>query len=318
MEVCWDQWRALGFSAGDAPGPLSEVLIDPEALLVLTFGAVRDEPRLGDALDWWAAVGASLLSLPRLDAVLALAPSEVASASGPFAARVVAAGSASASWKRRADGFEAVSPVRIKGSREARLTTPGALILRLRAAFGVGAKADVLAFLIAQRGQPATTRATAASLGYAGLTVRRALSDLVIAGFAKDLSTTSAGPRPGLFALLPTAVAVGGPTAVPPWRPWVALSAFWLRAVRWGGDISPDDPERDYLLASSARRIYDLLPPDLHVVPIEQARVPPAAWIRVFSDEVRRLADWTLAGLPNRTGEAIEAWERSSTARRDN
>ncbi len=305
VEVCWEQWRALGFLAGDAPRPLAETFIDPEALLVVTLDAVRAEPRLDAALGWWASVGASLLSLPRLDTALGLAPEGVEADMARFAARVVATGSASASWKRRASGAEATPPDRIKGLAAPRLTAPPAVMLQLRAAFGVGAKADVITFLLAQRGRAVPVREMEAALGYSALTLQRAAQDLAAAGLATDESalTPEPGPDPSRYALRPDGwhAVLGFEGTVPPWRSWLPITAFLLHAARWGRDLLLDDPDREYLLASSARRLYDLAQPFRreHGLDLpDPARHPASAYLPLFVETVERLAAWLRNGLP--------------------
>ena len=61
----WDQWAQLGVMA-DAHGRRDRWAMDPEALILLTLEAGRDEPRLFDELLDWMLVNERILSVQRL------------------------------------------------------------------------------------------------------------------------------------------------------------------------------------------------------------------------------------------------------------
>ena len=101
---------------------------------------------------------------------------------------------------------------RAKGPKELTLSGPAALVLKLRAAFGVSAKAHVLAFLIAGAEgfgarQGLSVDETARALAYSAVSVRRALQEMVLSGLV-----TVAPTGPARYA-----------TNVPG---WTALSGF--------------------------------------------------------------------------------------------
>lgn len=187
-EVCWAQWGTLGFMAGGPRSAAGEAFIDPEALLLMTFEAVQAEPRLNQALSWWAVVGADLMSVPRLDALRAALPDDLDDPLAHFAARAVGAGATSSAWKRLARGARIEPPERKKGVSDTgtglalverpALTHPAAAMLRVRALAGVGAKADVLAFLDARGERSAPVRVLEKALGYSYVPLRRAADDL--------------------------------------------------------------------------------------------------------------------------------------------
>ncbi len=134
------QWIALGVTlAGEA----EHDVIDLEALVALTAQIGRDESRLYDgALDWCVQYG-TFLNVSRLRTVadeiggdpvrLAAFSGLVASAGGPKWA--MAGGSV--------DHYQRRGKVHVRTLRE-----PARLAWRLRAAFGVTARADILTLLV--------------------------------------------------------------------------------------------------------------------------------------------------------------------------
>lgn len=133
------QWIALGVTLA---GPAEHDVIDLEALVALTAQIGRDESRLYDgALDWCVQYG-TFLNVSRLRTVadeiggdpvrLAAFSALVASAGGP---NWPMAGGAVDHYQRR-------GKVHVRTLRE-----PARLAWRLRAAFGVTARADILTLL---------------------------------------------------------------------------------------------------------------------------------------------------------------------------
>ena len=310
-DVCWAQWGTLGFMAGGTRGPAGAAFIDPEVLLLMTLDAVATEPRLDQALNWWADVGADLVSVPRLKAVRGGFP-DLDARLAEFAARAVAASATSTAWKRMADGARAELPDRPKGVSDpgtgldlvARpsLASPAAAMLRVRALAGVGAKADVLAFLAAQGGRSASVKTLEKALGYSYVPLRRATDDLVAAGLAQTETrpTGSPGRDPIRFAYRPGTLDLGD---VPPWRFWPQIAAFLLQTARWGDGLPPEPSP--YLLASRARdlaRSTDAFVaehplPDAYPIP-DPRRYPGEAYLDGFAETVESVARWVADGLP--------------------
>src|SRR5215207_212301 len=144
-DALWRLWAALGAPlAGGGLEPRS--VIDPEATLRLSL-SIRDyERRLDDVLAWWAEAGAHLTSVQRLTTLARRFPPAAQAGLGAFAAAALAAGDTR--WTRQAAGATEPLESRGKRGREPRLTGVPPLVLRLRAAFGVGVRADALAVLI--------------------------------------------------------------------------------------------------------------------------------------------------------------------------
>lgn len=306
-DVCWQQWGRLGFMTGDVRSGAGDAFIDPEALLMMTLDAARTEPRLDGALSWWAVVGADLMSVPRLSAIRAALPDDLDDPLADFAARAVGAGATSAAWKRLARGERTPPPERIKGvsdtgtgltlvSRPA-LTRPEAAMLRVRALAGVGAKADVIAFLAATGDRLSSARTLQKALGYSYVPLRRAADDLVAAGLAR--SETPSGRSAIRYTFQPGVLDLAN---VPPWRYWPQIAAFLLHTARWGDGLSPDASA--YVLASQARDLATLLEafwtehPLPARYPVAAAReFPGEAFLEPFVRSVESVTAWLSEGL---------------------
>lgn len=132
-------WIALGAPLG---GLADRTLVDPEALIVMTALRGRDEARVHEtALDWCIKYG-RFVNGSRLRTVAREIGGDAAELV-EFAARV--AGGGGPRWPMFAG--QSV-PYRSRGKIVVdHLREPGALAVRLRALFGVAARADVLAVL---------------------------------------------------------------------------------------------------------------------------------------------------------------------------
>ncbi len=141
LNRAWIQWIALGV---DAVGESDDAVVDPEALIALTAELGDADARLRDvSTDWCVAYG-RYASGSRLKQVVRELGTPV-EAIGEYVATVAAAGGPV--WPM------ATRPRRDYVARgKARLDSAVArprLRIRLRAAFGVNARADVLAALLA-------------------------------------------------------------------------------------------------------------------------------------------------------------------------
>ena len=273
IDAAWRQWTALGASGGGTEH--SETTIDPEALVLASAQLVEHERRLSDFLLWWAGTGATLLSVQRTRSLLKMMP-EAAEALAPFAASAVEAGDRR--WKGLA-GTEGLDARPGKGTAEARLTHPTALVLRLRAAFGVSAKADVVAVLLGLE-RAATVREMAEATGYTTVAMRGALGEVALAGFAEATGGTPAAyraTRRGAWGQL----LGGGPSA---WVHWSERYAALLDVAAWG-ERAEAAGWSDYVAASKARdlterytRAFRRWAPDTRVVGVRgEAALPTFA-----------------------------------------
>lgn len=189
LDVLWRQWRAIGAAATGQPVARQ---VDPEALCLASLLLQDHEPRLWIAMTDWIRFGAPLLSVQRLKNLAKQFPNVTG---GVKALALVAwREGRDARWKPVAGAVRPSAKNRTSAKQRSAgpaLMAAPALLLRLRAAFSVGVKADLLAFLL---GQPyrVTVSTAAVSLGYAIPTIFRALQDFRAAGVVQSADLPSA------------------------------------------------------------------------------------------------------------------------------
>lgn len=174
VDLCWSLWTEYGV-AGIARKH-QNVLIGPEELVLLTALIGEQDPRLCDeALDWCTRYH-QFISVSRLR-VLARGFGEAINQ--PYSAFAATLNSVSrANWPLLAQ--EAAFKFKPSGkSQLPRLEYPALLYLRMRSLFGVGARADLLTFLLTQV-KTTLTAADSTEVGY----TKRNLSD-VMDGFVR-------------------------------------------------------------------------------------------------------------------------------------
>ena len=259
LDAVWRQWGALGALVDGSP---PRTVIDPEALVLASLALVPHERRLGDVLLWWASVGSGLLSVQRIRSLARRLP-QAGDALGAFAASAVEAGDRR--WKRLAGpgGFDARPG---KGADQPDLSDPSALTLRLRAAFGVSAKADLFAVLLGTE-RPATVRELAESLGYSTVAVRVALGEMTLARVAEPTGASPASYRASDAAQW-SALLAGGPR--PRWGHWAETFSFLLAVGDWGRDAQAWSP---YVASSKARDLAERYGRALRVVAPDAPRL---------------------------------------------
>ena len=242
-----DKSQDAGATAGVSPVPS---VVDPEALVLLSAVLSPGEPRLDAALAWWAVSGPRLLSVQRLKALAGGFP-PCMSALVEFGARAWVAGdrrwfSSAASVPSLPGGPPADGPP--PPVHEPSLRHPSALLLRLRAGFGVGAKSDVLALLLGTGGSAGgrraggtglTARQMARELAYAAGTVKRVAHELALAGMVDESDehpARYAGRGQAWAELLaprgPRRATAGGAT-LPTWGQWAQRFALTAHALAW-------------------------------------------------------------------------------------
>jgi DNA-binding transcriptional ArsR family regulator len=141
LNRAWIQWIALGV---DATGERDDAVVDPEALIALTAELGDADARLRDvSTDWCIAYGRYVNGSRLKQVVRELrTPPE---AIGEYVATVAAAGGPT--WPMATQPRSDYT-TRGKARLDSALALPR-LRIRLRAAFGVNARADVLAALLA-------------------------------------------------------------------------------------------------------------------------------------------------------------------------
>jgi hypothetical protein len=248
IRTAWAQWSVLG---GHVGGRFTKpaAVVDPEALVLLSCALRDDEGRLWDMVGGFAELGCGVLSVQRTRNVAAAFPSETRSELAEFAAIAVALGK-DARWRPLA--AKAHRPF-----RQGKLTNPtrnaadpAALIPRLRLAFGVHARTDALAFLIASAPVAATSREVAEATAYGEMPVRRGLSAI-----ANARLLIADGERPERYHAERSrwAPLLQYTDAFPPWRHWHTLFAFLAAAVPSARSLTGSGT--DYVISSRLRRL---------------------------------------------------------------
>ncbi|HEX6039157.1 hypothetical protein [Longimicrobium sp.] len=300
--VAWAQWSALATIAVPA-GPRARSLVDPEALLLLSLALRGRERRLDDVVMGWVRAASPLLSVQRTLALVESFPA--ATREGIAVVARVAAQAGDRRWRSHAEepaGEDA--PGRRKSVGAPRLAEPPALVLRLRAGFGGGMRADLLAFLLALRGAEASVSAMAGATGYSLSAVRAAAEEMVLGGFAHRVDGASpaaycADHRAWAGVLgLRGAAATRGPD-VPPWRHWSLIFAFLADVLAWA-DAAEAEGWSAYVASSRARDMVED-----HARPLRTAKLrlpdPRAPGGAAFLEDLERgmahVHDWCLEHL---------------------
>jgi len=212
LDLLWRQWTTLGV-AGHAAR--ESRVIDPDALLLGTCVFGRQEPRLFDEMLDWLGVNGWCINVQRVRSLMkrcAYGCERVVASVAALQAR----GAETAKWRRLslcaepleagtrleplfylADGrpqpaFGRPEPhferygfhrgaVRLRGmSRTPNPDLPANLMFRLRALFGVNARADILAYLLTH--DAAHPPETARQMGYFPKTIQMTLAEMACSG----------------------------------------------------------------------------------------------------------------------------------------
>ncbi len=185
LALAWGAWAELGVSGWTSTH--ADWAIDPEPLILFTAWLGDADPRLRDEATDWCVQNWRQISKARLKNLLREQPDGVAEAFGEFAATV--GDHAGASWpgathpRRYAPTGRSTPP---------HFDRPSLAWLRLRAMFGVGARAEILRCFLAQGARAMSVAALAAATGYTKRNVAEECDTLERAGV---LSVRAQGNR---------------------------------------------------------------------------------------------------------------------------
>lgn len=241
LDRAWIQWIALGV---DAVGEQDEAVVDPEALIALTAELGDADARLRDVSTDWCITYGRYVNGSRLRQVVRelRTPQE---AIGEYVATVAAAGG---------PAWPTATQPRVDYARRAKARVDSALPrarlrVRLRAAFGVNARADVLAALLAAFPGGLGVADLARQTRFTKPNVASAVDALLLAGL---LTARAAGNERRIFLTSNIAVLPGlrPPVAQPD---WVARFGVALEVLRFTERNDMSTPVR----AIEARRVVD-------------------------------------------------------------
>jgi hypothetical protein len=248
VAILWRQWRALGAAATGRPVARQ---IDLEVLILASLEFEPLEPRLWTVMVDWLRVSARLSSVQRLKNLVG--QFSRAGEMLPRLASFVTRASGDARWRSLgrsgARRGKAPAPARQRAAGPT-LESPPALMLRLRAAFGVGVKADLLAFLLGQRVR-VSVATVASALGHSKATVFRALQDVLEAGMIRTAPTTTASEY--WLDTSPWASLLGGKLSH--WGYWREILSYVCGLVELERSTRPSASE--YARAVSLRRLAE-------------------------------------------------------------
>lgn len=297
LHAVWAQWSVLNARLlGRSGARASTSVVDPEALVLASLALWDDERRLSDVLAWWAEHGAPLLSVRRLDSLRRSFPAELAARVEVFAHWAREAGDTR--WKPKpAAGDADVEPPARRGKGPSTLTLSGsqALLLKLRAGFGVSAKPDVLCYLLALDGAGATSKEIARAVAYTEKNVRLAARDLSLGGFIeeREVFPTQYAARAGFAgSLVHLLSGRPGIENTPGWTHWWAVYAFLLHVAAWAEGVALVQP---YPLSSRARELfteYRWAFPQRELSLPEPGHYPGERYLGAFEETLDSLTSW--------------------------
>ncbi len=149
-------------------------------------------------------------------------------------------------------------------------------MVKLRAGFGVGVKADLLAYLLCLRGEPRAATEIAGAIAYTDKTVRIAVRDLGLAGFVEETSE-----YPARYATPPR------------WCYWAQVLSFLLQVAVWESDSRLTS--NSYVASSRARDLFTEYEAVFRAVGIRMPRPEPhpgTAYLAPFEEFVAELGSW--------------------------
>lgn len=176
VALAWGSWSELGVSGWTATH--QDWAIDPEPLTVFTAFLADTDPRLRDEATDWCIRNWRHVSKTRLKNLVAGQPAEVQDAFGTFSATVSA--HASVTWPNRTEARRFTVTGR---STDPRLDQPSMVWLRLRAIFGLGARAEIMRYFLTIDAAPrASVAAIASAIQYTKRNVAAECEALADAG----------------------------------------------------------------------------------------------------------------------------------------
>ena len=257
----WRQWRALGATVS-SQNP-ARIIVDPEALILMSLWMLEHERRLSDVIWSWVDVNSPLLGIQRLANLRESFPPQVSHRLSALAQyRLVEA--KDPRWKSlKTDKTEGLGERSTKvRAVQPRFNSWATLVLQLRLGLGVGVKADALAFVLGLNpagSEWASVAMIADALRYTPAAVRRAADDLAKARFIRPLDTAeseSAAQRMFSSQAADWARLLGLSVNQPGWGFWQERYLFIIDVLTWL-DREENKPSSDYARDVAARDLLN-------------------------------------------------------------
>lgn len=308
LDFAWGQWSQMGVFGTTARR--DRWAADPEALLLFTLEAARDDARLFDEVLDWLTVNLSLVSHQRLrnlfiddrDPDLVGAALSWASQSRGRRSNAPPTAHEPRPLFRRIGHLGSLDPVFLEwgwerppvkpsgNSAEPDSTAPVNLAFQLRRLLGVGAKAEVMRLLLTTAAPTCTPAVIAGAAAYSKRNVQEALTAFAAAGVVDLISL---GTRHSYALRRDRVTAFLGIAAddIPQGRDWPQLLGALRRLLRWLLD-NRDADTSEYLRASSARAMAGEISPLLRY-----AGVPTPGSTRTGADYWQDFVSLALAAV---------------------
>jgi len=285
LDLVWSLWVELGVSGWTRRH--TDWAIDPEPLILFTAALGDADQRLRDESTDWCIRYHRYVSVARLRNLLRDTWSDVGDGFGEYAATVNA--HARAGWPQAT----VPRPYRPTGrSKLEDFRRPALLVLRLRALFGVTARADLVGTLVAQPDRDFATADLAEAVGFTKRSVQNELEALRLAGLVESVLVRNQrrnrlARRNEVLAFLAPC-----PSHFPRWNPF-------LRILFAGGEVLlRTETLAPMVQAVEAKRTLRSLEGDLRRAGIAPPRdVQGAAFCDAFATWVLDLAEH-LANAP--------------------
>lgn len=281
LNRAWIQWAALGV---DATVERDDAVVDPEALIALTAELGDADARLRDlSTDWCVAYGRYVNGSRLKQVARELGTPD--DAIGEYVATVAAAGGPA--WPM------ATRPrpdyVRREKARLDSAESRPRLRIRLRAAFGVNARADILASLLAASPGGLNAADLARNTRFTKPSIASALDALLLAG----LVTARPVANERRLTLPPKVLILPGLRPPVPQADWVARFTVALEVRRF----SERDDMSTTVRAIEARRLINLLADRLSTerMPMPYLDAGGDEFAMAFDRWIVRLVDWLRA-----------------------
>ena len=300
LNRAWTKWIALGV---DAVGERDDAVVDPEALIALTAELGDADARLRDvSTDWCVAYGRYVNGsrLKQVARELETPPQAI----GEYVATVAAA--TGPSWPM-ATRPRAEYVTRGKARLDSAVA-PALLRIRLRAAFGVNARADILAALLAAPVIGLSVADIARTTRFTKPNVASAVDALVLAGLL-DARTVGNERRLTLTRADEILPGLTSPVVQPDWVTRFGVALEVLRFTRQEG-MSPS------VRAIEGRRIVEGLRTRILAEGLPQPNTSALGdqFADAFDRWVVQLVDFLMS--PSQRAEAI-LWDASAHCGRD-
>jgi hypothetical protein len=260
---------------------------------------------LNDLLAGWARAGSSLLSIQRLKTLAKAYPEAVREQVPDFARYAADAGDRR--WRIHATDPDATvgpSP-RKKDIGAPRFTEGPMLMLRLRAGIGVGAKADLLTFLLGLQGAAAELKRITLATAYSDRAMRTAAEEMTLARFIHRVegppSEYRADPKTwgGVLEFHQANPRHAANSGVPRWRFWSVAFAFLTAVIDWERQANREGWS-DYVASSRARDLMEMHRRRLRhtdVAVTDTANARGADYLGSFANIVQEVSAWTRRSL---------------------